>query len=323
MPSISASAPGKIILFGEHAVVYGRPAIAVPVEGVRAKAMILARPTAPSNNVLIEAPDIGLKSLLNDLPKNHAFSLLFSAVKSYLNLEHFPAFHLRATSSIPIAAGLGSGAAIAVAMLRATAEFLGCPLTDEETSLLAFESEKAYHGTPSGIDNTVIAYAKPVWFVRGQPVQFIPIASPFTLVIANSGIKSSTAEIVSVVRQNHEKDPAAYDSLFDHTARISRQALHALQFGAINDLGPLMLENHQVLQHMGVSLPELDRLINAAMVAGALGAKLSGAGHGGNVIALVDPEHAQAVAETLLSNGAIETITTRISANEELPCSPS
>ena len=183
MPSISASAPGKIILFGEHAVVYGHPAIAVPVEGVRAKAVVMARPVAPQGSVLIDAPDIGLNAMLADLPPDHAFARLFTALQDHLHIDHFPALHLRVSSTIPIASGMGSGAAIAVAALRAVGTFLGRPLTDEEVSLLAYESEKAYHGTPSGIDNTVIGYTKPVWFVRGQPVQFLPIASSFTLVI--------------------------------------------------------------------------------------------------------------------------------------------
>ncbi len=223
MPSISASAPGKIILFGEHAVVYGHPAIAVPVEGVRAKAIVMARPVAPQGSVLIDAPDIGLNALLADLPQDHAFSRLFTALQNHLHIDHFPALHLRVSSTIPIASGMGSGAAIAVAALRAVGTFLGRPLTDEEVSLLAYESEKAYHGTPSGIDNTVIGYTKPVWFVRGQPVQFLPIAAPFTLVIANSGIHSSTADVVSAVRRNHDADPAFSDDLFQHNCADQRR----------------------------------------------------------------------------------------------------
>ena len=314
MPSISASAPGKIILFGEHAVVYGHPAIAVPVEGVRAKAIIMARPVAPQGSVLIDAPDIGLNALLTDLPPDHAFSRLFTALQSYLEIDHFPAFHLRVTSTIPIASGMGSGAAIAVAALRAVGTFLGRPLTDEEVSLLAYESEKAYHGTPSGIDNTVIGYTKPVWFVRGQPVEFLHIASPFTLVIANSGTHSSTADVVSAVRRNHEANPASVDTLFAQISGIAEAAADALQSGAVADLGPLMNENQQLLQQLDVSLPELDTLVETAMQAGALGAKLSGAGRGGNIIALVHPENAQTVADTLLKDGAVETILTTIAA---------
>ena len=320
MPAISATAPGKIILFGEHAVVYGYPAIAVPVEGVRAKAVVMARPIALQGSILIDAPDIGLKSLLEDLPQDHAFSLLFTALQNHLNIDHFLAFLVRVTSTIPIASGMGSGAAIAAAMLRATGKFLGRPLTDEEVAMLTYESEKAFHGTPSGIDNTVIGYTRPVWFLRGQPVEFIPIAAPFTLVIANSGIHSSTADVVNTVRRHHEADPASSDAIFHQIARISEEAASALQIGSVEALGPLMLENHQLLQQLGVSLPELDHLTEIAMQAGALGAKLSGAGRGGNIIALVDPAHAQSLAEALLANGAIETIITRIATTEDFAC---
>lgn len=316
MPAISATAPGKIILFGEHAVVYGHPAIAVPVEGVRAKAVIMARPMSPQGNVLIDAPDIGLNALLADLPPQHAFSRLFAALQDHLHIDHFPAFHLRVTSTVPIASGMGSGAAIAVAALRAAGAFLGQPLSDQEVSLLAYESEKAYHGTPSGIDNTVIGYTKPVWFVRGQPVQFLPIASPFILVIANSGIHSSTADVVSAVRRDHEADPAGVDTLFTHIGTIAEEAAAALQNGDIPALGPLMLANHHLLRQIDVSLPELDALVETAIHAGALGAKLSGAGRGGNIIALVHPEKAQTVADALRDNGAVETIITQVAPTE-------
>jgi mevalonate kinase len=320
MPAISATAPGKIILFGEHAVVYGYPAIAVPVLGVRAKAIIMARPLAPQGSVLIDAPDIGLKTTLEELPPEHAFSRLFTALQEHLYIDHFPAFHLRVMSTIPIASGMGSGAASSVAILRAVGTFLGRPLTDEEVSQLAYESEKAYHGTPSGIDNTVVGYTKPVWFVRGQPVEFFSIAAPFTLVIANSGIHASTADVVGAVCRSHEVDPEHVDAIFAQIGSIAEEGANALQSGDIAALGPLMLENHQLLYQLDVSLPELDHLIEAAMNAGALGAKLSGAGRGGNVIALVHPEDAQSVAETLLDNGATETIITHITPTEPPSC---
>lgn len=317
MPAISATAPGKIILFGEHAVVYGYPAIAVPVSGVRAKAIIMARPMAPQDSVLIDAPDIDLKTDLYDLPHEHAFARLLTALQDHLNIDYFPAFHLKVTSTIPIASGMGSGAAIAAAMVRAAGTFLGRPLSDEEVALLTYESEKAFHGTPSGIDNTVIGYTKPVWFVRGQPVEFPHIATPFTLVIANSGIHASTADVVSAVRVMHDADPARVNDLFTQIGSIAEDAAKALQDGDVAALGPLMLENHQLLAQLNVSLPELDYLVDAAMNAGALGAKLSGAGCGGNVITLVRPDDAHNVAEALLDSGAVETIITHIASTED------
>lgn len=316
MPSLSASAPGKCILFGEHAVVYGRPAIAIPVNQVQAKAMLLAQPGPTHSGVFIDAPDIGLAAPLHQLSSAHPFSRLFSALQDHLKIDHFPAFHLRVSSSIPMAAGLGSGAAISIAMLRAVAEFLGQPLPPAVLSELAYEAEKAYHGTPSGIDNAVIAYAKPVFFVRGQPLQFLRIAAPFTLVIAHSGIQSSTAEVVAAVHSTHEKDRAACEALFDQIAALADQARTVLQNGKIAQLGPLMTENHQILQRLDVSLPELDRLTSTALAAGALGAKLSGAGRGGNILALVPPEQAESVSAALLAQGAVRTIITHLTPTE-------
>ena len=99
----------------------------------------------------------------------------------------------------------------------------------------------------------------------------IPIAAPFTLVIANSGIHSSTADVVNTVRRHHEADPASSDAIFHQIARISEEAASALQIGSVEALGPLMLENHQLLQQLGVSLPELDHLTEIAMQAGRPG----------------------------------------------------
>ena len=161
MPAISASAPGKIILFGEHAVVYGRPAIAVPVLQVRAKAIVRADPRAQSGQVFIQAPDINLNTTLDDLPTTHPIAAAIRAVTSTMHLQQPPACNLRITSTIPIAAGMGSGAAVTVAILRALSAFWGNPLNDEQVSGMAYEVEKIHHGTPSGIDNHVVTSAMP------------------------------------------------------------------------------------------------------------------------------------------------------------------
>ena len=116
------------------------------------------------------------------------------------------------------------------------------------------------------------------------------------------------------MRHNHESNPASVEPLFTQISGIAEAAAAALQSGAVADLGPLMSANHQLLQQLDVSLPELDSLVNTAMQAGALGAKLSGAGRGGNIIALVHPENAQTVADALLRHGAVEIILTTIAA---------
>jgi mevalonate kinase len=312
MPAISATAPGKVILFGEHAVVYGFPAIAVPVTQVRAKAIVLANPLGKTGQVEIDAPDINLHSLLSELPSDHPFAVLFSNLLDRMGVKAMPACQVRISSSIPVAAGLGSGAAVSVALGRALSSFLGHPLSNDQISELAYQVEKKYHGTPSGIDNTVITFSQPVYYVRGQPFERLTLAQPFTLVIADSGIQSQTSNVVADVRQGWQSHPQPYEKMFDSIGQISRLARGLINEGLVQELGPLMITNHQVLKELGVSCPELDRLVEAAVNSGALGAKLSGAGRGGNMIALVNPQDADHVSETLLYAGATRIITSRV-----------
>lgn len=312
MPAAAAYAPGKIILFGEHAVVYGRPAIAVPVTQVRAKATVFADPSGPEGRVQIEAPDIGLHTSLDELPSDHPFALAVNGVKDTLQIIHLPALRLRVTSTIPIASGLGSGAAVSAAVARALSGFLGMPLADEQVSAIAYRVDQKHHGNPSGIDNTVIAYAQPVFFVRGQPFERILVHQPFTIVIGNSGVSSPTREAVASVRALWQADPETYERVFDSIGAVARLARQYIEQGQPEQLGPLMTENHALLQTLTVSSPELDSLVETALRAGALGAKLCGAGRGGNMLALVTPDTAERVAAALRAAGAVNSITTVI-----------
>ena len=306
----TATAPGKIILFGEHAVVYGQPAIAVPVNAVQAKAIVEpARGNEPSR---ILAPGVGLDTRLRDLPAPHPLATALRGVLSACGVAEPPPFQLTIQSTIPVAGGMGSGAAVSVAVIRAFSAFLGRPLPDEQVNALAHEVEKLHHGTPSGIDNTVITYARPVYFVRGQPVETFSVPSPFTIVIADTGIASSTAVTVGEVRKSWQADPDRFNEIFEGVGHLVQQARRAIEAGTPETLGPLMDENHTQLQQMGVSSPELDRLVETAREAGALGAKLSGGGRGGNMIALVKPDAATQVAEELRAAGATRTMVTEV-----------
>ena len=312
MPAFTATAPGKVILFGEHAVVYGRPAIAAPVEQVRARATVTADLHAPAGKVQIQAPAVGIDADLEALQEDDPLRAAIQGVLQTLKIERIPACTLRVTSTIPVAAGLGSGAAVTVAIVRALSAYLGHPLEDDRVSALAFEVEKLHHGTPSGIDNTVITYGKPVYFRKGMPVEMLPVPQPFTIVIADTGIASPTAIAVGDLRKAWQADPEAYELLFDAAGEIAQQAREAIVSGQTDELGPLMDENHALLQKMGVSSPALDDLVDAARRAGALGAKLSGGGRGGNMIALVRTEDAQRIANALAGAGATRTIITTI-----------
>jgi mevalonate kinase len=315
----TASAPGKIILFGEHAVVYGRPALAVPVTQVYAHVEISDRDTS---GIWIDASDVNLHTDLNTLPSDHPIA---AVIHNLFFLARYPhplslsrgargeGLNIKISSTIPVAAGLGSGTAVTVALTRALATHIDYSMTDEQINTFAYEIEKLHHGTPSGIDNTVVTYARPVYFVKGQPIETFQVAQPFTIVIADTGIRAPTKESVGDVRKLWEADQAKWDNVFDEVADISFAARHVIREGRIKMLGALMDENHMYLQEMTVSSPELDKLVSAARKGGALGAKMSGGGRGGNMIALVEQEISSAVAEALISAGATRTIITQVS----------
>jgi len=307
----SSSAPGKIILFGEHAVVYGRPALAVPVTQVQATATVSEN---SRGGVWIEAPNINLSSAISQLAPEHPLVAVINSVFTTLGIARPPACTVYLQSTIPVASGLGSGAAVSVAILRALSAYLGRPLTDAQVNGLAFQAEKLYHGTPSGIDNTVVTYARPVYFVKGQPIKTFRVGASFTLVIGDTGISAPTKESVGALRSLREADPTRWEKIFSQVGEIVWDARQAIERGDTPALGELMDANHALLQEMTVSCTELDTLTEAARKAGALGAKLSGSGRGGNMIALVLKEKAPAMAETLLAAGAKRTIITTVRA---------
>jgi mevalonate kinase len=304
-----ASSPGKIILFGEHAVVYGRPALAVPVTQVHADAEVVDSPRA---GIWIHAPNIFLHAELSSLPSDHPIASVVHNFFFAFGVSPFPSLDISITSTIPVASGLGSGAAVTVALLRALSSAVHRPLSDKQINQFTYEIEKLHHGTPSGIDNTVITYARPVYFIKGQPIETFTVGAPFTLVIADTGISAPTKESVGDVRKLWESDKAKWERVFDDVGKIVREAKERIEIGDWRLLGALMDANHFLLQQMTVSSPELDHLLNVAKKSGALGAKLSGGGRGGNMIALVEKENAAQVADALLSAGAKRTIVTEI-----------
>lgn len=314
-----SSAPGKIILFGEHAVVYGRPALAAPVTQVHADVEILDSPHA---GIWLDAPDVNLHAELNTLPSDHPLAAVIHNFLFLARVSPFPNLDVHITSTIPVASGLGSGAAVTVALTRALSMHLDFPMTDEHVNAFAYEIEKLHHGTPSGIDNTVITYAKPVYFIKGQGMEIFNVGVPFTIVIGDTGIGAPTKESVGDVRKLWEGDKVKWEGVFDEVGNIGKEARGAIESGkpalsgaveVWESLGAWMNENHRLLQEMTVSSPELDTLVSAALNAGALGAKMSGGGRGGNMIALVMPEQAESVSNALKEAGAHSTIITQIS----------
>ncbi len=307
---VQARAPGKIILAGEHAVVYGRPALAVPVFGVQARVTI----RGPAADWHIDAPavqvDAPLRALDHQSPLRRAWELARNA------LGPLPPGRVHIRSTIPVAAGLGSGAAVTVALIRGLAAWVGRPLPDEIVNALTYEIEKLHHGTPSGIDNTVITYARPLIFRKSSGWRLLPVARPVPLVIADSGQSASTRTMVAGVRQRWQADRAGYEALFDAVAQAVGEAQHALATGDLPALGRALHINHTLLQRMGVSTPLLDALVQTAEEAGAYGAKLSGAGGGGNLVAVTSPERQAAVAHALRQAGAVRVLSTLLPPTE-------
>jgi mevalonate kinase len=301
--AVERSAPGKIILCGEHSVVYGRPAIAVPVSDLRARARV--EPAPRGSGLRIEAPNLHQSLHLRRAAKGNPLARTASLVLEHLGLPE-PDALLVVESDLPIASGMGSGAAITAAAARALAAALGKELLTETVSEITYEVEKIHHGTPSGIDNTAVAWERPVYFTRGQPPETFPIAIAFDILIANTGIAGSTRGAVTEVRRRWEATPGYYETIFNCIGAIARAARAAVEQGALQALGTLLNENHELLAKMGVSLAQLDTLVDAARNAGALGAKLTGAGQGGNIIALVDEPALPEVRQALHMAGAIQ-----------------
>ena len=309
------TAPGKVILFGEHAVVYGRPAIAVPVSQVQARAEVEDAPAGCG--LTIVAPDLGCEFQPYRLAEAHAGELALARTArntlERLGYAGEPDLRITISSTVPMGRGLGSGAAVATALVRALTAHLGGYLTARDVSDLVYQTELIHHGTPSGIDNTVIAFGKPIYFIKGERSEVFWLGRPFWLVIGDTGVPSSTRDVVADVRRHWEADRAAYEAHFDAIGALVHQARQAMIDGDLPELGRLMDANQRELRAIGTSSVELERLIGAALDAGALGAKLSGSGRGGNMIALVQTATRQAVRSALVAAGARAVIVTQVS----------
>lgn len=308
----SASACGKTILLGEHAVVYGRPAIAVPVSDVRARCEVTA--AAPGAGVRFVAQDLNaVYALDGDDGDDTARALRLTLRNTCARLGVDAAsldLTIEVTSQIPIARGLGSGTALTTAIVRALASHLGGYLESGEISALVFETERIYHGTPSGVDNTVVAWERPVYFVKGARPELTLVGRPVTLVVADSGRPSRTRDAVQDLRRLWQADAGRFERLFDAVGVLVERGRQALATGDLLALGALMNENQRLLCEMDVSSPLLDRLIAVARSAGALGGKLTGGGRGGCLVALVSDEERDAVSEALLLEGAARVFPT-------------
>lgn len=307
MHRASASAPGKLILLGEHAVVYGMPALAIPVSEKRARAEVSVN---NSGLVRIEAlvtgdswpPKEGVTSALKPLAE------MTLAAARRLGRENL-GVTVKLDSDIPIASGMGSSAAVAVALVRAIAGALNKTVKTREIVELAMVAERGYHGNPSGIDIEVVAREKPILHRKGTPFRALSnVDNDFHFLAANTGQRTmGTVDIVREVAEAYDKDRERYGRIFNELGDMAECGAKVLERGTVEELGELMNNSQELLAEIDLSSPAIDRLICAAIESGAVGAKLSGAGRGGHVIiALRSADEEPKAREALIKAGAKE-----------------
>jgi mevalonate kinase len=293
--SVEATAPGKAILFGEHSVVYKGPAIVLAIDR-RAKVIANKR---EDKRIYFDSLDLGFAGFFEDgiyIPVRgetwrgrRLQALLVAATKAMEHMSVESGLDLVVRTEIPIAAGLGSSAAICVAIVAAVGELLGGDLSKREICDLAYEGERVVHGTPSGVDNNISTFGGIVKYERGAEMERFELEGGLPFIIGNTKRRRSTRRLVSRVRSLRERQPDLVDGLIDSMADVSRKGLEALMDRDLPRLGDLMNINHGLLSSLGVSIAKLDLMVHASRGAGAYGAKLTGAGGGGCMIALSDP----------------------------------
>jgi hydroxymethylglutaryl-CoA reductase len=279
---------GKIILLGEHSVVYGYHAIAAPI-GLSVRAEVTRR-TSTGDPVIA---DWGVDGSVREPIREDISHQVAALITGRLGV---PAAGMRVDvfSHLPRASGLGASAAFAVAVIRAVADRFDIRLSDAEVSSLAFECERIVHGTPSGIDNTVATFGRPILFRKtdaagGPEISEIVTPNPIPIIIGLSGVSSLTSQTVGLVRTAWQRNPERYDSIFAQIDGLVLAGVDALRRGDIAELGELMNINQGLLNALQVSSPEIEELVAVARRAGALGAKLTGGGGGGAMIAIAEP----------------------------------
>lgn len=279
----SGSAAGKVILLGEHAVVYGKHALALPIENA-----MTAHCRKTGDSVVLRIPAWGVDESFTQADKampGAAGILQLLLQKMDITAEHL---EMEVESMLPVAQGLGASAALAASMARALSALRGLSLSDDEINQLTFECEKLAHGEPSGVDNAIAVYGRPLLFCNEdkpvlQPVEMHGLPP---LLIASSGSCGLTLEQVAGVRRRYERNPSLYEALFEEIDRLSLAGLVALEKQDYATLGAQMNICHGLLNAIEVSTPQLEAMVELARSHGAIGAKLTGAGGGGSIVAL-------------------------------------
>jgi len=302
---------GKTIIFGEHFVVHGVPGIASAIDST---ADADVKKTAGGINVLDErsgAKGYTEKKKLQQLESIERMLKEMGLDSAEVGLD------IWLGGNLPGFSGLGASAASSAAIARAIAEEFGLDLSDEQINDVAYEAEKAYAGNPSGIDNTAATFGGLIWFQKnmsGGPniIEQLHIREPVEIVIGNTGIVANTKAMVAGVAERKQKYPEKYEPLFRQAAELAHQGRKALEAFNLREVGELMNENHRLLQEIEVSCKELDYLVELAREHGAFGAKLTGGGGGGCMLALTPGRDLQEEVASAIEKAGFEVLRTKI-----------
>jgi mevalonate kinase len=275
---------GKAILFNEHFVVYGLPAIASAISA-KTTALVDKRPGSGVELIDNRPETKGYKAEKADQQKE-SLDIMLRFMK--IDTEH-NAFRITLGGDLIAASGVGASAASCAAIARAFSEELRLDYSDEKINEVAYEGEKGYHGNPSGIDNTAATFGGLIWYRRqgaSQLIERLRLKKPVEIVMGNTGIVADTKQVVAGVKERKDRDPVKYEQVFKDAKQLVEEARKHLEDFDLRKLGRLMDENHRLLQEIGVSCTELDMLVTLARDRGAWGAKMTGTGKGGYMIAL-------------------------------------
>ena len=275
-------AGGKLILLGEHAAVFGEPALACPVP-VHVRAHI----SDGEDGIHLAVPAWGLEYRLSPGRRRRPWERSAYRILEELGLED-ESMRISVFSDLPRGVGLGSSAAMAVAIIRAMSKRFDLNLSVERVNQIAWQCEQFAHGSASGVDNTVCAYGTTLLYRKGNPPEVQPVAAGADtwFVIGISSEESLTAVTVENIRSARDRNPGLYDRIFREIGELVGEARGCLEQGRLEELGDLMNINHGLLNGLQLATPELEQLVDAARMGGALGAKLTGAGAGGAMVAL-------------------------------------
>jgi mevalonate kinase len=302
---------GKAILFNEHFVVYGVPAI---VSAIGKYTVAKVNPMNETGWKIIDNRKATPK-YKEDKLEQQKDSINRILKKMNIDLSN-EGIEIILDGTLHCASGIGASAASCVAIARALSNHYGLNLSDEQINDIAFEGEKGYHGTPSGIDNTASAYGGLIWFEKGENnvIERISIPGPIEIVMGDSGKVANTAAAIAGVRDRKEKNPKKYEEIFDRAENIAYLAKNALINEDYKEIGKLMNENHRLLQQIEVSSRELDFMVKLARDNGALGAKLTGGGLGGSMIALTPGKEVQEEVANAIEKEGFQSLKTVIGA---------